>query len=237
MDRSGRTARAVILLSGGLDSATTLGLAREEGYRCHALTLSYGQRHGAELECAARVAAALGAASHKMVRVDLDRLGGSSLVDPTLEVGKDRSEDEIGEGIPGTYVPARNTVFLAIALGYAEVLEARDIFLGVNAVDYSGYPDCRPGFLTAFEDLASVATRAGVEGERFRIHAPLLHLTKGEIVRKAIDVGLDPGLTLSCYDPDEQGRPCGRCDACVLRARGFKEAEIPDPSLQGDGGG
>jgi 7-cyano-7-deazaguanine synthase len=225
--------RAIVLLSGGLDSGTTLGIARREQFECHALTIDYGQRHRIELDRAARVATSLGAASHKVVQVGLDRLGGSSLTDPSVKVGKDRSSREIGTGIPATYVPARNTVFLSIALGYAEVMDARDIFLGVNAVDYSGYPDCRPAFLEAFETLASVATRAGVEGERFRIHAPLLQLSKSEIVRKAMEVGLDPALTLSCYDPNSSGVPCERCDACILRARGFEEAGIPDPVIRG----
>jgi 7-cyano-7-deazaguanine synthase len=224
--------RAVVLLSGGLDSGTTLGIARREEFECHALTIDYGQRHRIELDCASRIAASMHAASHKVVQVGLDRLGGSSLTDPALQVGKDRSNQEIGAGIPETYVPARNTVFLSIALGYAEVLNASDLFLGVNAVDYSGYPDCRPAFLKAFETLANEATRAGVEGGRFRIHAPLLQLSKGEIVQLAIEVGLDPGLTLSCYDPDRNGTPCRRCDACILRARGFQEAGLPDPAVR-----
>jgi 7-cyano-7-deazaguanine synthase len=222
---------AVVLLSGGLDSATTLGLALEQGYSCHALSVEYGQKHAGEIDCATRIADALGASSHRVIRIDPGGIGGSALTDRSVPVAKDRTAEEIGTGIPDTYVPARNTVFLSLALGYAEVLGSRDIFLGVNAVDYSGYPDCRPEFLASFEKLAGLATRAGVQGDRFRIHAPLLTWSKGKIVRTAFRIGLDPALTLSCYDPDPAGRPCGRCDACILRARGFLEAGIPDPAI------
>ena len=223
---------AVVLLSGGLDSATTLGLALGQGYRCHALTVDYGQKHSAELDCAARVAAALGATSHRVARIDPGGIAGSSLTDTAMSVAKDRTDVEIGEGIPDTYVPARNTLLLSLALGYAEVLRALDLFIGVNAVDYSGYPDCRPEFLSAFENLARLATRTGVEGGRFRVHAPLMSWSKGRIVQAAMEVGLDPALTLSCYDPDDHGRPCGRCDACILRARGFADAGAEDPAIR-----
>ncbi len=231
MIRAATGRRAVVLLSGGLDSATTLGLALKEGYECHALTVDYGQKHAGELACATQVATALGASSHRVIQVDLGGIGGSSLTDRSMVVARDRTEEEIGTGIPETYVPARNTVLLSLALGYAEVLEALDLFLGVNAVDYSGYPDCRPEFLDAFEKLARLATRRGVEGGRFRIHAPLLNWSKGRIVKAALEVGLDPAMTLSCYDPGPGCAPCRRCDACILRARGFREAGVPDPAL------
>lgn len=217
--------KAVVLLSGGLDSATVLALARAEGYACHALIFDYGQRHRAEIQAADRVAAALGALACKLVRLDLGTIGGSALTDTSIPV-----PEEAGEGIPLTYVPARNTVFLSIALGWAEVLGARDLFIGINAVDYSGYPDCRPEFLTAFERLANLATRAGVEGGRFRVQAPLLRLTKAEIIRRGHALGVDYGLTLSCYQADEAGGACGRCDACRFRAQGFAAAGIPDPT-------
>jgi 7-cyano-7-deazaguanine synthase len=220
-----QTKKAVILLSGGLDSATTLAIARHQGYRCHALSLSYGQRHAAELAAAGRVAAALGAAEHRVVAIDLGGFGGSALTDPAIPVPETATP-----GVPVTYVPARNTVFLALALGWAEVLGARDLFIGVNAVDYSGYPDCRPEFIDAFEHLANLATRAGVEGARFRIHAPLMDLTKGQIIRQGVGLGLDYGLTVSCYQADPRGRACGRCDSCRLRAEGFREAGLPDPT-------
>ena len=223
--------RAVVLLSGGMDSATTLAEARHQGFEAHALTVRYGQRHAVEIERAEELARSLGAASHRVVGVELDVLGGSSLTDEAVDVPKQRSDGEIAEGIPVTYVPARNTVMLSLALGWAEVLEARDLFLGVNAIDYSGYPDCRPEYLKAFEQLAGLATRAGVEGSAFRIHAPLLERTKGQIVRRAVELGVDLGRTVSCYDPDASGRPCGRCDACLLRARGFAEAGLEDPAL------
>ncbi len=215
----------MVLISGGLDSATVLGLARDQGYVCYALTFDYGQRHRIELEAARRVARALGAADQRVVSLDLTWIGGSALTDHRISVPHRPSE-----GIPVTYVPARNTVFLAIALGWAEVLDARDLFIGVNAVDFSGYPDCRPAFIAAFEQLANLATRAGVEGRTFRIHAPLLHMTKAEIIRTGMRLGIDYALTLSCYDPDASGAACGQCDACRLRARGFAEAQVPDPT-------
>ncbi len=221
--------RAVCLLSGGLDSSTCLALARRQGYQCYALSFDYGQRHRVELEAARRVAAALGVAEHRIVRIDLRAFGHSALTDDWA-VPKGRSAAEMGREIPITYVPARNTIFLAFALAWAEVLEAADIFIGVNALDYSGYPDCRPAFIEAFEKMANLATKAGVEGRtRLRIHAPLLELTKADIVRTALDAGLDPGLTHSCYDPAEDGRPCGACDSCLLRAKGFAEADVADP--------
>ncbi|ANX04726.1 7-cyano-7-deazaguanine synthase QueC [Immundisolibacter cernigliae] len=217
---------AVVLLSGGLDSATVLAMARADGYLCHALSIDYGQRHGAELAAAARVAAAGGAASHRTVSVNLDAIGGSALTDVSIDVPSSPSA-----GIPVTYVPARNTVFLAIALGYAEVLAASAIFVGVNAVDYSGYPDCRPAFIDAFQALADVATKAGVEGQGPRIAAPLLRLSKADIVRRGQELGVDYGLTVSCYNADPQGRACGQCDACRLRAEGFRVAGVADPTV------
>jgi len=223
--------RAVVLLSGGLDSAVTLALAREAGHEAHALSVRYGQRHAIEIERAERLARQLGAASWRAITVDLAALGGSALTDPAIAVPKDRAAESIGAGIPATYVPARNTLFLALALGQAEVLGATALFIGANAVDYSGYPDCRPEFLEAFERLAGVATRAGVEGRRVRVCAPLVDKTKAEIVREACRLGVDLSLTLSCYDPGPDGRPCGGCDACVLRARGFREAGVDDPAL------
>lgn len=221
--------RAICLLSGGLDSSTCLALARRQGYQCYALSIDYGQRHRIELEAARRVAAALGVAEHRIVRIDLRAFGHSALTDD-LAVPKGRSAAEMSREIPITYVPARNTIFLALALAWAEVLEADDIFIGVNALDYSGYPDCRPAFIEAFEKMANLATKAGVEGRtRLRIHTPLLELTKADIVRTALGAGLDPGLTHSCYDPGEDGRPCGACDSCLLRAKGFAEAGVADP--------
>lgn len=224
--------RAVVLLSGGLDSATVLAIAQAEGFECHALTADYGQRHRIEIDRAARLAASLGAASHRVVTVDLAFAGGSALTDATIDVPKARHPDDVGTGgIPVTYVPARNTVLLSLALSWAEVLGAADLFLGVNAVDYSGYPDCRPTFLEAFEKLASVATRAGVEGgPPYRVHAPLLELGKADIVRRAVALGVDLSLTTTCYDPGPDGAACRRCDACVLRARGFEEAGVDDPA-------
>ena len=220
--------RAVCLLSGGLDSATCLALARREGYACYALSFDYGQRHKVELDAAARVAQALGAERHIVAKISLDAFGGSALTSD-LEVPKGRSAGEMGHGIPITYVPARNTIFLSFALAWAEVLESADIFIGVNALDYSGYPDCRPEFIEAFERLANLATRAGVEGTtRVKIHTPLLHLTKAGIVQLGRDLGLDFGLTFSCYDPGPDARPCGQCDACLLRRKGFDEAGIAD---------
>lgn len=217
--------RAVVLLSGGLDSTTTLAIARAEGYLCHGLTVDYGQRHRAELASAHAVADALGVEDYKLMRLDLDRIGGSALTDPAIAV-----PEAPGEGIPVTYVPARNTVLLGLALAYAEVIEARDLFIGVNALDYSGYPDCRPEFIRAFEALAQLATKAGVEGARFRIHTPLITLSKSEIIKAGARLGVDYGLTVSCYQADDTGRACGRCDACRFRSEGFAAAGIPDPT-------
>ena len=221
---------AVLLLSGGLDSYTAGAIAREEGFRLHALTISYGQRHARELDAARAVASALGVLRHVQLEVNLSAFGGSSLTSDA-PVPKDRPIDS--SEIPSTYVPARNTVFLALALGWAEVLGAHDIIIGVNALDYSGYPDCRPEYIEAFERLAALATARGVHGERFRVHAPLQHLTKAEIIGRGIALGLDYGLTHSCYDPAPDGRPCGRCDSCVLRAAGFAHAGLPDPAVHG----
>ncbi|HKE44305.1 MAG TPA: 7-cyano-7-deazaguanine synthase QueC [Steroidobacteraceae bacterium] len=217
--------RAVVLLSGGLDSATTLALAREQGFACHALSCSYGQRHGAELAAAARVARHLGAVEHRTMKVDLAGIGGSALTDPALAVPEQESA-----GIPITYVPARNTMLLSLALAWAEVLEARDIFIGVNAVDYSGYPDCRPEFIAAFEKLAALATRAGVEGQPLRIHAPLIQMSKAGIIARGAELGVDFAMTVSCYQADEAGRACGRCDSCRLRRAGFAAVRIADPT-------
>ncbi|MEW6320074.1 MAG: 7-cyano-7-deazaguanine synthase QueC [Acidobacteriota bacterium] len=217
---------AVVLLSGGLDSATAAAVARREGFALHALTVRYGQRHAQELAAARAVARALGAARHLEVDVDLRSIGGSALT-AGIDVPKDRPLDHAD--IPVTYVPARNTVFLSLALGWAEVLGAADIFIGVNALDYSGYPDCRPAFIQAFERLAAVGTRAGVEGRRLRVHTPLISMTKAEIIRLGLSLGVDYGLTHSCYDPPSDGRPCGRCDSCRLRAAGFAQVGVPDP--------
>jgi len=220
--------RAVCLLSGGLDSSTCLAYARREGYACYALSFDYGQRHKIELDAAARVATALGAERHMVAKIGLDAFGGSALTD-SIEVPKSRSASEMGTGIPITYVPARNTIFLSFALAWAEVLGSSDIFIGVNALDYSGYPDCRPEFIEAYECMANLATKAGVEGRtRVQIHTPLLRLTKAEIVKLAAELGVDFGLTFSCYEPDAEGRPCGQCDACLLRRKGFEEAGIAD---------
>jgi 7-cyano-7-deazaguanine synthase len=222
--------RAVVLLSGGLDSATTLAVARAEGFEIYALSVDYGQRHRWELRCARQVAESLGAVKHTIVTVDLKAIGGSALT-ASIEVPKERSLETISIGIPITYVPARNTVLLGLALGYAEVVEAFDIFIGANAIDYSGYPDCRPEFLEQFERLANLATKAAVEGRgRFRLHAPLLRKTKAEIIRQGIELGVDYGQTMSCYDPDEEGRACGRCDSCQLRLKGFQESGVRDPA-------
>jgi 7-cyano-7-deazaguanine synthase len=222
--------KAVVLLSGGLDSATALALARREGFRCHALTIAYGQRHAVELKAAARVARALGAVEHRVMHLDLRAFGGSALT-ADVPVPRDRSVADMGSGVPVTYVPARNTVFLALALAWAEVLESFDIYLGVNVIDYSGYPDCRPEFIAAFERLANLATKAGVEGKgQFRVHAPLVHRTKAEIIRLGVSLGVDYSLTHSCYDPDAEGAACGRCDSCVLRRDGFQVAGVPDPT-------
>jgi 7-cyano-7-deazaguanine synthase len=224
-------ARAVVLLSGGLDSATTLAVARAEGYACYALSFDYGQRHARELESARRIARALEAREHLVQRLDLRAIGGSALT-ADIAVPKGRSTAAISEGIPVTYVPARNTIFLSHALGWAEVLGAQDLFLGVNALDYSGYPDCRPEFVDAFERLANLATKAGVEGtSRFRVHTPLITLSKAQIVLRAWELGVDLSLTWSCYEPTADGRPCGACDSCLLRAKGFAEARLSDPLL------
>ena len=219
---------AVVLLSGGLDSYTAAAIAKSDGFVLNALTIDYGQRHAREVEAARAVARALGVARHQELHVDLRGIGGSSL---TSDVDVPRDRDLSATDIPSTYVPARNTIFLSLALGWAEVLAARDLVIGVNALDYSGYPDCRPEFIEAFEALAGVATRAGVEGARFRVHTPLIRLTKAEIIRRGAALGLDYGLTHSCYDPSPSGTPCRRCDSCVLRSRGFAEAGIVDPLL------
>jgi 7-cyano-7-deazaguanine synthase len=220
--------RAVVLLSGGLDSYTTAAVARRDGFELYALSFRYGQRHAVELLAASRVADALGVARHLVLDLDLSAIGGSALTTPDMEVPRDRAPD--ATGIPSTYVPARNTIFLSIALGWAEVLGASDIFIGVNAVDYSGYPDCRPEFVRAFEDMARLATKAGVEGRPLRIQAPLMSLTKAEIVRLGSSLGLDYALTVSCYDPAPGGVPCGHCDSCRLRAEGFAAAGLTDPA-------
>ena len=218
-------AEAVVLLSGGLDSAMALAVACRAGFACHALSVAYGQRSTVELEAARHVAAELGAVEHRVVHVDFGQWGGSALTDPAIAV-----PSVPAPGIPATYVPARNTIFLALALSWAEALSARDLFIGVNAIDYSGYPDCRPAFLAAFEQLAAVATKAGVSGDGFRVHAPLLELSKAEIIRLGMGLGVDFGKTVSCYQADAQGRACGTCDACRLRRRGFAEAGIADPT-------
>ncbi len=220
--------RAVVLLSGGLDSATALAIARRDGFECFALSFDYGQRHRFELDAARKVAQAAKVAKHVVVPIDLRAIGGSALT-ADIDVPKDRADEEMTSGIPITYVPARNTVFLAIALGWAEVLGASDIFVGVNAVDYSGYPDCRPEFIAAFERLANLATKAGVEGTRYSIHAPLIAMTKAEIIRTGLSLGVDYSLTHSCYDPLPDGTPCGHCDSCVLRKKGFAAAGTSDP--------
>ncbi|MCU7853022.1 MAG: 7-cyano-7-deazaguanine synthase QueC [Candidatus Thiodiazotropha sp. (ex Monitilora ramsayi)] len=217
--------QAVVLLSGGLDSATVLAIASQQGYQCHALSMSYGQRHAAELAAAEKVAASMGAVEHKVIHIELDAFGGSALTDTAIEV-----PESLEAGIPVTYVPARNTVFLSLALGWAEVLDAHDIFIGINAVDYSGYPDCRPQFIQAFEGLANLATKAGVEGKPFHIHTPLIDLTKGEIIRQGRELGVDYGLTVSCYQANQAGEACGVCDSCRLRAKGFIEAGFADPT-------
>lgn len=217
--------RAVVLLSGGLDSATALAIARQQGYQCYALSLDYGQRHVAELNAARRVAASLGVVEHKVLPIDLAAIGGSALTDASIDVPANG-----GEGIPITYVPARNTIFLSLALGWAEVIGALDLFVGVNAVDYSGYPDCRPEYIAAFERLANLATKAGVEGQSFQVHAPLIELTKAQIVAEGVRLGVDYGLTVSCYQANADGQACGHCDSCRYRAVGFRQAGIPDPT-------
>ena len=222
--------RAVALASGGLDSSTMMALAKKQGYDLYALSFDYGQRHRCELEAAARVAQSLGITHHIVATIDLRVFGGSALT-ADMEVPKGRDSRRISSEIPITYVPARNTIFLSFALGWCEVLEAQDIFIGVNAIDYSGYPDCRPGFLQAFEDLANLATKAGVEGTAtYRIHAPLLHMSKAQIIGAGVDAGVDFALTHSCYDPSPAGLACGDCDSCILRRRGFEEAGMPDPT-------
>lgn len=220
---------AVVLLSGGLDSATVLAIARQQGYSVHALSFAYGQRHSSEMRAAQRVAQAQGVTSHRTANIDLRAFGGSALTDD-IDVPKGRDADQMSHGVPITYVPARNTIFLSFALAWAEVLGANDVFIGVNALDYSGYPDCRPEFIRAFETMANLATRAGVEGhQRLAVHAPLMHLTKAQIIRVGIDLGVDYGLTSSCYDPAPDGAPCGQCDSCQLRRKGFRENGIEDP--------
>lgn len=220
---------AVVLVSGGMDSAVVLAIAKEAGFTPHALSVRYGQRHTSELDAAARVAQSLGAVVHKTVNVDLRSIGGSALTDD-IAVPTDADGHVIGQGIPSTYVPARNTIMLSLALGWAEVLGATDLFCGVNAVDYSGYPDCRPEFIAGFEALANLATKAGVEGSRFRVHAPLLRMSKADIARQGLRLGVDFSQTVSCYQADADGRACGHCDACHLRAQGFADAGIPDPT-------
>jgi 7-cyano-7-deazaguanine synthase len=220
---SGR--HAIVLLSGGLDSSTVLAMAGARGFICHALSVEYGQRHQAEIDAAARVAHLLGAVEHRVMRVDLAGIGGSALTDNRVAI-----PEAPAAGIPITYVPARNTLFLALALGWAEVLEATDIFVGVNAVDYSGYPDCRPEFIAAFERLARLATKAGVEGAQFKVHAPLIDMSKADIIRAGTDLGVDFAMTVSCYQADGEGRACGKCDSCRLRAAGFAAALVPDPT-------
>jgi 7-cyano-7-deazaguanine synthase len=221
--------KAVVLLSGGLDSATALAIARTDGFACHALSFAYGQRHAIELDAARRVAAALGAVEHKVATIDLRLFGGSALTSD-VPVPKDRAD--MSSGVPITYVPARNTIFLSFALAWAEVLDSSDIYIGVNALDYSGYPDCRPEYIAAFQTMADLATRAGVEGrQRLRIRTPLLHWTKAEIIRRGLELGVDYSLTTSCYDPGPAGAACGHCDSCVLRARGFAEVGVADPRV------
>jgi len=224
--------KAVVLLSGGLDSATALAIAKSEGFELNALTVFYGQRHAAEVEASRAVAKFFGVENHREMPIDLTQFGGSALTADDIAVPKDRLPDQMADGIPVTYVPARNTVFLSLALAWAEVLGAFDIFVGVNALDYSGYPDCRPEYIDAFEKLANLATKAGVEGTgHFNIHAPLIDLTKAQIVQRGVELGVDYGITLSCYDPNtESNRACGHCDSCQLRSRGFAEAGIPDPT-------
>ena len=218
--------KAVVLLSGGLDSATALALAKQQGFSCYALSFDYGQRHRAELVAASRIAEAMGVAAHKTIHIGLDAIGGSALTDKLIDV-----PDHAQAGIPVTYVPARNTLFLAFALGWAEVLEAWDIFIGVNAVDYSGYPDCRPAFIKAFEALAGLATKAGVEGQTFSVQTPLITLSKADIIRTGTQLGVDYGLTVSCYSADDEGKACGVCDSCRLRRAGFEAAGISDPTV------
>ena len=226
---NGPQGKAVVLLSGGLDSATTAAMAQKQGFELYALTIMYGQRHSVETEAAGRVAKSLGVTQHIFQAIDLRAFGGSALTD-SIEVPKSRDVTDIGTGIPATYVPARNTIFLALALGYAESIGSTNIFIGVNAVDYSGYPDCRPAFVAAFEGLANLATKAGAEGERFRIHTPLIDMSKADIVRQGQQLGVDFALTHSCYDPAPDGLACGYCDSCLLRKQGFEQAGVADPA-------
>jgi 7-cyano-7-deazaguanine synthase len=226
--------KAVVLISGGLDSTTCLAMAKAAGFEPVCLAVAYGQRHAVELEKARKVSMVMGVKDLRIVPLDLRNIGGSALT-ADIDVPKDRPENEMSHGIPVTYVPARNTLFLALALGLAEVVGAQDIYIGVNAVDYSGYPDCRPEFIRAFESLANLATKAGVEGARFKVHAPLSGMTKADIIREGTRLGVDYGLTHSCYDPDERGRACGRCDSCLLRKKGFQEAGVPDPTHYTEG--
>ena len=224
---------AVVLLSGGLDSATTLAIARSWGYENYALSFDYGQRHGRELDAAKEIARSLGAKEHRLVKID-NRIFARSALTDDVQVPKSRSEKEMGAGIPATYVPARNTIFLAHALAWAETIPAGHIFIGANAIDYSGYPDCRPEFIALFETLANVGTKAGTEGARLRVHAPLIKMSKADIVRKAIELNVDLSLTHSCYDPTPDGRACGKCDSCQLRLKGFREADVKDPIKYAD---
>jgi 7-cyano-7-deazaguanine synthase len=225
---------AVILLSGGLDSSTVLAIAQSQGFDCHCLSFRYGQRHTFELEAAKRIAASANVADHRFADIDLRLFGGSALTDASIAVPKDRPPEDLSQGVPVTYVPARNTIFLSFALAFAETIGAFDLFIGVNALDYSGYPDCRPEYIAAFEQLAKLATRAGVEADaahRFKVHTPLIALSKAQIIRTGMELGVDYALTHTCYDPDATGRSCGHCDACLLRLRGFAEAGWPDPAV------
>ncbi|MDG2222763.1 MAG: 7-cyano-7-deazaguanine synthase QueC [Rubripirellula sp.] len=225
---------AVVLLSGGLDSATCLAIALAEGFSPHTISFQYGQRHRYELDRAKKIAGQMGAASHRVVEIDLAQFGGSALTDETIQVPKSESVDDLGDGIPVTYVPARNTVFLSLALAFAETISSRDLFIGVNALDYSGYPDCRPEFISAYEAMANLATKDSVNNsKKLTIHTPLIDLSKAQIISRGMELGVDYGATLSCYDPAEGGRPCGRCDACLLRAKGFNENGCLDPALRG----
>ena len=221
--------KAVVLLSGGIDSATTLAIAKNEGYNTYAISFNYGQRHSFELEKAAKIAGLFKSEKHLVVNIDLRKFGGSALTD-SIPVPKDRNEKDISHGIPSTYVPARNTIFLSLSLGWAEIIEAEDIFIGVNAIDYSGYPDCRPEYIEAFQQMASIATKAGVEGKsKIKIHTPLINMSKAEIIKKGASLGVDFSLTHSCYDPISSGNPCGICDSCLLRLKGFLDAGLKDP--------
>ena len=225
-DRTNQHAKAIVLLSGGLDSTTLLAIAKDQGFACYALSFDYAQRHGRELGAAREIAGMLGVVEHKIITIDFGNIGGSALTDRSIPV-----PDRPSQGIPVTYVPARNTVFLSLALGWAEVLGARDIFIGVNAVDYSGYPDCRPEYIEAFTKMANLSTRAGVEGQQFRIRTPLISMTKADIIRQGLRLGIDYSRTISCYAADEHGRACGVCDSCRFRAAGFKQAGVPDPTV------